>query len=134
MAVLRKCVCCGKEYEYCPNCGKNSKPAWMVTFCGEDCKELFNIVSAYNMKLVSKAKVQAFVAEHGITDFQKFEGPIRKVLEEASVAVVNQEPAKEPQKVSAVISESIWENSHEKTNKTRSPLRSSLRRKRKHNL
>lgn len=134
MAVLRKCICCGKEYEYCPNCGKNSKPAWMVTFCGEDCKELFNIVSAYNMKLINKAKVQAFVAEHDITDFQKFENSIRKVLEAASDSTANPEPVMEMQKASAVIPEPIREFPHEKEEINRNHLRSSLRRRRKHNI
>ena len=90
MAVLRKCVCCGKEYEYCPNCSKSNKPAWMVTFCSERCKDLFNIVSAYNMKLIGKAKVQAFVTEHSIDDFSHFNNSIRKVLEEACRGEVSQ--------------------------------------------
>jgi len=81
MAVKRKCVCCGKEYEYCPTCAKKDQPQWMVTFCSEPCKELFNIVSAYNMKRVGKAAVQKYVAEHPTTG--KYTEPIQKVLDEA---------------------------------------------------
>lgn len=81
MAVKRKCVCCGKEYDYCPNCAKKDQPAWMVTFCNETCKELFNVVSAYNMKRLGKEKVQAFIAEHNITD-SHYSEPIEKVLRE----------------------------------------------------
>ena len=67
MSVMRKCVCCGKEYEFCPNCGKKSQPLWMVSFCSETCKDLFNLVSAYNIGRVGKVAVQTFVTEHNIT-------------------------------------------------------------------
>ena len=82
MATRRKCVCCGKEYDQCPNCAKANQPGWMVTFCTIECKELFNIVSAYNVKRVGKAAVQKFVADHGITNTSRYADVIRKVLEE----------------------------------------------------
>jgi hypothetical protein len=106
----------------------------MVTFCGEDCKELFNIVSAYNMKLIGKAKVQAFVAEHGITDFQKFDDSIRKVLESAVVSVVAPKSVIEESTVSVNVPNPIREEPQEKDETNRSRLRSSLRRRRKHNF
>lgn len=83
MSMSRKCVCCGKEYEYCPNCAKKEHPGWMVTFCSLECKELFNIVSAYKANRISKETVQAFVAEHNITS-TKFTEPIKRVIEETS--------------------------------------------------
>ena len=82
MGVKRKCICCGKTYDYCPNCDKGNNKLWMVTFDTELCKELFNEVSLYNVKRASKEDVQAFVARKGITNFSAFEEPIRKVLEE----------------------------------------------------
>ena len=81
MAVIRKCVCCGREYEFCPNCSKANEPAWKVSFCSETCKELFNVVSAYNAKRIDRAAVNDFIAAHGITDTTKYSEPIRKVLE-----------------------------------------------------
>ncbi len=79
--MLRKCVCCGKEYDYCPNCHKNNQPGWMTTFCSQPCKELFNVVSAYNVKRVDKAAVRKFINEHKI-DESKYLNPIKKVLDE----------------------------------------------------
>ena len=81
MAVMRKCVCCGKEYKYCPNCArKNSQPLWKMTFCSETCQELFNIVSAYNSGRVGKAELQSFIAEHDMDT--NYKEPIQKVLNE----------------------------------------------------
>ena len=82
MSVIRKCVCCDKEYEFCPSCKKKDQPAWMVSFCSEPCKGLFNIVSAYNAKRVGKGTVQAYIAEHKITDLTKYTEPVKRVLEE----------------------------------------------------
>ncbi len=51
----RKCICCGEEYSYCPTCWDDRlKPAWMVEFCCEDCKELWETASKFNMDLISK--------------------------------------------------------------------------------
>ena len=80
MAVKRKCVCCGKEYDFCPNCAKSNQPQWMASFCSEPCKGLFKVVSAYNMKQVGKSAVQRYISEHNITG--KYTAPIEKVLNE----------------------------------------------------
>ena len=81
MAVVRKCVCCGKEYEYCPSCPKKDHPGWMVTFCCEECKELFNIISAYNTKRISKEAVREYMSEHKI-DVEKYLDSVKKVFNE----------------------------------------------------
>ena len=104
MSVMRKCVCCGKEYEFCPNCGKKSQPLWMVSFCSETCKDLFNLVSAYNIGRVGKVAVQTFVTEHNITGTDYSE-PIRKVLAQVEVKAVA--PKKEMPKVEAVKVETV---------------------------
>ena len=85
MANKRKCVCCGKVYEYCPTCKKNNNEPWMVSFDCLLCKELFNEISLYNVKRISKAAVQDFVKQKGIKDISVYEEPIRKVLEETQV-------------------------------------------------
>lgn len=81
MAVTRRCVCCGKEYEYCPNCAKASQPSWMVSFCSEKCKGLFNIVSAYKAKRIGKTEVSDYVKAHAINN-GNYVGEIQKALEE----------------------------------------------------
>lgn len=54
MANNRKCLLCGSEYSYCPNCAKDRKrPSWLMSFDKEECKTVFETLSAYNMKLIS---------------------------------------------------------------------------------
>lgn len=81
MSVMRRCVCCNKEYEYCPGCHKKDQPGWMVTFCSLPCKELFNLVSAYNTKRIGKDVVKKYAMEHGL-DSSKFSEPVKKVLDD----------------------------------------------------
>lgn len=102
MSVIRKCVCCGKEYEFCPGCPRKDQPAWMVTYCSEPCKELFNIVSAYNAKRISKADVKKFVSEHKI-DTSKVTEPVEKVLNEVNADIVVKDAAPVLAKNAAVI-------------------------------
>ena len=103
MSVKRKCVCCDKEYDYCPNCAQKDQPPWMVSFCCEGCKELFNIVSAYNAKRIGKAAVQSYAAEHAIND-KKLTDPVKKVLDEVGVKIeiANDVPTRELSKKSPV--------------------------------
>jgi hypothetical protein len=80
MSNIRNCICCGKEYEYCPNCNKDNKPMWMMSFDRAECKELFNLVSAYNMGRIGIDKVRAYAKNHGLKPEAYIES-IRKVIE-----------------------------------------------------
>ena len=132
MSVIRKCVCCGKEYDFCPNCAKKEQPAWMVTFCSVPCKELFNIVSAYNANRIGKAAVQAYVAEHHITGTNYAE-PIRKVLEETVVKTKWDMPNAVPEKKEINKVENFNNTYHaEKNNNEQDGYRKSRSRKRRH--
>lgn len=120
MSVMRKCVCCGKEYEFCPSCKKKDQPAWMVSFCSEACKGLFNIVSAYNAKRIGKVAAQAYIAEHKITEVTKYTGPVKKALEEILAKPLVKEapkvlPAVEP--IKETPKEEIVEERKEDTSK-----------------
>ena len=47
-AKIRICSVCRKEYEYCPKCREYEHlPVWMLAFCSENCKSIFNATSDY---------------------------------------------------------------------------------------
>ena len=94
MAKKRNCICCQKEYEYCPNCGEySSYPTWMAEFDTETCKEIFNIVSAYNTNLVGENEVKAVVKKFDVTDFNQFVKGVSDTLKKACNKV--EEPKKD---------------------------------------
>lgn len=100
MSHIRKCICCGVEYEYCPNCNSDSRyPKWMVSYDTESCKDVFNVVSGYNMGIISADSVKGVLNKYSITDYSKYKDSIAKVLKEITKA--NEQPVKadEPAKV-----------------------------------
>lgn len=103
MARDRICLACLKSYKYCNTCNEDAtKPRWMVKFDTEACKELFNIISAYNMDLVDKDKVKEILDKYNITDFSQYKESIKNKLEELfpiNKTVVDTETAiEEPKK------------------------------------
>ncbi len=78
----RICKCCGKQYEYCPHCGKHSDELWRNITDTEECREVLNIVSAYNMKLANKDQVKKVLDKFGVTDYGKYKDSISSVLNE----------------------------------------------------
>ena len=91
MAKQRTCPCCGKVYEYCPTCGKDTNKPWLAVTDSLECRELLNIISAYNMNLVSKDKVKDVLDKYNINDFSKYKKSISDKLNELFPKVVIQE-------------------------------------------
>lgn len=83
MANERTCLACGKKYNFCPKCAAARVKPWQVTFDSEACKEVFNIVSAYNMSLVDLNDVKAVLDKYNIADVSVYKDTIRDVLMKA---------------------------------------------------
>ena len=55
----RKCICCNTTYDFCPTCWDDRlKPAWMVEFCCEDCKDIWETATKFNMQLITKEEAK----------------------------------------------------------------------------
>ena len=98
----RICKCCGKQYEYCPHCGKHSDELWRNITDTEECREVLNIVSAYNMKLANKDQVKKVLDKFGVTDYGKYKDSISSVLNE-----LFGKKQEDVQKKAAVVVESV---------------------------
>ena len=53
----RKCATCGTKYSHCPNCDRNA-PYWMANFHEENCKNIFQICTQYNVGLLTKEQAK----------------------------------------------------------------------------
>lgn len=50
-----KCIVCGKEYRYCPNCSEYDKmPRWMSMFCGDNCHDIFQVACDFENGDITK--------------------------------------------------------------------------------
>lgn len=91
MAKTRKCIACEREYKYCNNCREYaSYPTWMAEFDTEACRDIFDVMSGYNMGILNEDKVKEVVDKHNITDFSIFKESIRTKLEDMFKPVVEE--------------------------------------------
>ena len=82
MANTRKCLTCGKVYNYCPTCGKAADTPWKKSYDTESCKSLFNVISGYNMGIKTKKDIKRVLDKYNITDYSRYVPNISSVLEE----------------------------------------------------
>lgn len=81
MANNRQCLCCGTRYEFCTSCSEHKgKPSWMFDYDTEECKDLFNAISGYNMGIFKESKVKAVLRKYNITDYSKYTESVQEVL------------------------------------------------------
>lgn len=79
----RKCLACGKEYDFCPRCEAAKETPWMITFDRNECKEIFNVVSGYNMGISTLNDVKTVLDKYNIADVSVYQGNVKDVLMQA---------------------------------------------------
>lgn len=89
----RVCLCCGKKFEYCPTCEKYKNTPMSAGFDCEECKEIFNVVSGYNIGVATIEDVKAVLDKYNIEDVSVYKGVVKEVLMKATT------PAPEVKKV-----------------------------------
>lgn len=78
----RTCVCCGKTYTYCPNCGKDAaKPVWMNTFHDENCKTIFYAITDYLAGSLNKTEAKKILSKCTINRTTRFKGNISETID-----------------------------------------------------
>ena len=66
--MARKCVLCGKEYEYCPSCPKDKdKALWHKLYDNENCRNIFEALNNYNFKLATKEETKMILSRCDLT-------------------------------------------------------------------
>ena len=64
----KTCILCGKKYSYCSGCAEfDHLPRWMECYCSENCKDIFNILSGYNMKHKTKEEAKSLLEKCDLT-------------------------------------------------------------------
>ena len=102
----RKCYLCGESYLYCPTCSQDRmKPSWMVEFHSEDCKNIFDACTRYNMGIISKEEAQEIIISCDLSNQDNFKSYVKHDLE----VIFAEEPKKldESVEIHAVVKETI---------------------------
>ena len=93
----RECLLCSTKYEYCPTCSQDKmKPAFMAEFHNENCTNIFDICTRFNMELLSKAEAQAALEKCDLSNKANFKSYVQRDLEN----IFAEEPKPVQEKVS----------------------------------
>ena len=75
----RKCLCCNVDYHYCPTCSQDRmKPSWMSEFHDENCKNIFDICTRFNMELMSKEDAQKALSACDLSNKANFKDYVQR--------------------------------------------------------
>ena len=78
----RDCYLCSTEYKYCPTCSQDrAKPTWMQNFHEENCKNIFDICTRYNMQMLTKEEAKAALETCDLSNKENFKDYVQRDLE-----------------------------------------------------
>ena len=78
----RECYLCGQDYQYCPTCSQDKmKPVWMSEFHSENCKNIFDICTRFNMGMMSKSEAKEALSSCDLSNKANFKSYVQKDLE-----------------------------------------------------
>ena len=78
----RECYLCGRDYQYCSTCSQDKmKPVWMSEFHSENCKNIFDICTRFNMQLMSKTEAQDALNTCDLSNKENFKFYVQRDLE-----------------------------------------------------
>ena len=79
----RKCIVCGKEYEYCNRCSSHAAmPAWMALYHDDNCRSIMNIATECMAGNITKADAKAQLDSCDLTNKKNFTESVAKAVNE----------------------------------------------------
>ena len=111
----RKCYLCGENYKYCPTCSQDKmKPAYMAEFHDENCKNIFDICTRFNMTLMSKSEAKDALNACDLSNKANFKSYVQRdldvIFKEEPIVVELEAEIKEVSKDKAIIETNIKGN------------------------
>lgn len=77
------CILCGERYSFCSRCEEfDHLPRWMAIYCSDNCKKIFDTISAYNMKLKTKEEAAKIIKECDLSRKSEFKESCQKYIDE----------------------------------------------------
>lgn len=78
----RECYLCGEKYSYCPTCSQDkNKPSWMAEFHSENCKNIFDIATRFNLQLLTKEEAKSAMEQCDLSNKENFKSYVKQDLE-----------------------------------------------------
>lgn len=100
----RQCSTCGTTYSYCPNCDRSS-PSWMANFHDENCKNIFQICTSFNVNVMTKHEAKAALEQCDLSNKENFALCVQRDLEK--IFAPEEQPKKRNKRVEMPIFEEL---------------------------
>lgn len=112
----RVCLTCGEKYSYCPNCNRKA-PSWMSEFHDENCKNIFQICTSFNVGVMSKSEAKTALEQCDLSNKSHFAECVQRDIENifAEDFKIKRNKKIEPMAQEPMVEET---ESHEVVNKT----------------
>lgn len=121
----RECYLCGETYSYCPTCSQDrTKPSWMAEFHSENCKDIFDICTRFNMELLTKEESVKALEKCDLSNKLNFRPSVQntlsnllkveEVIEEEPIVVTLDAEIKEIHEDKAIVETAIRGNKAKK--------------------
>ena len=79
----RKCIVCGREYEYCNRCSSHATmPTWMALYHDDNCRNIMNIATEYMAGNLTKAEAKSELDGCDLTNKKNFKESVLKAINE----------------------------------------------------
>lgn len=79
----RQCICCEKEYVYCPNCSDFAHmPSWMTIYHDNNCKEICDAIKSYGFNYITKEQAKDLLDKCDLTNKKMFKQSIQNKIDE----------------------------------------------------
>ena len=83
----RKCIVCGKEYEYCNRCSSHATmPTWMALYHDDNCRSIMNIATEYMAGNLAKADAKSQLNNCDLSNKENFKESVAKAVDEILTA------------------------------------------------
>ncbi len=70
---MRTCSVCRSFYSYCPHCSEDkSKPTWYFAFCGENCKDIYDVTSKYENGQIDANSAKKKIDKLDLSNLDRF--------------------------------------------------------------
>lgn len=108
----RVCFTCGEKYVYCSSCNRKD-PTWMAEFHEENCKNIFQICTNFNVGIMNKSEAKSALEQCDLSNKESFKDFVQHDLE----VIFAEESKKRGKKPEADILDASFVETHEVFNK-----------------
>ena len=86
---MRTCSVCRNPYSYCPHCSEDKlKPTWYFSFCGENCKDIYDITAKYENGQIDANGAKVKLDKLDLSKLDKFGASYKASIEKINSATV----------------------------------------------